>query len=132
MRRILLSCLAAAFIVGGASAAYAGPTSGTTTLEGVAVAGQPLTIDVTLRGVYPVVPYEFILTNQCWFSGRFAGHYDSLETWPLLGPWYDDNGGSRSTETINLNDIPSGAVCKVSITHSSSPVKGSTTSYAVS
>ena len=57
---------------------------------------------------------------------------DSTETYPLLGPWFDGGGGaSTSVETVSLNDVPSGAVCRVSISRTSSPVKGSTTSYLV-
>ncbi len=115
----------------GAGPASAGPASGDTDLLGAAVGGQEVDVGVTLRGVYPVVAYEFVLENRCWFKGRYSGHYDSAETYPLLGPWFDAGGASYSEETVNLNDVPSGSVCKVSILRGTSPVKGSTTSYSV-
>lgn len=115
----------------GALPAAAGPASGDTDLLGAAVGGQEVDVGVTLRGVYPVVAYEFVLENRCWFKGRYSGHYDSAETYPLLGPWFDSGGASYSEETVNLNDVPSGAVCKVSILRGTSPVKGSSTSYSV-
>lgn len=48
-----------------------------------------------------------------------------------LGPWYAAGSGATSTETINLNDIPAGSVCKVSIARGTSAVKGSSTAYSV-
>lgn len=126
---------AAAVVLGtglvGAGPAVAGPASGDTDLLGPAVGGQEVVVGVTLRGVYPVVAYEFVLENRCWFKGRYSGHYDSAETYPLLGPWFDAGGGAYSEESVNLNDVPSGAVCKVSILRGTSPVKGSSTSYSV-
>ncbi len=49
----------------------------------------------------------------------------------LLGPWFDAGGAAYSEETVNLADVPGGAVCRVGITRGSSPVKGSTTAYLV-
>ena len=86
----------------------------------------------TIGGVYPVVGYDFALLNQCWFDGRYSGKYDSSETYPLLGPWFDAGGGQAySDEVVNLNSVPSGAVCKVSIVRGGPTVKGTTTSYDV-
>jgi hypothetical protein len=67
-----------------------------------------LAVQVTLYGVYPIVPYDFSLENRCWFGGRFAGPADSSETYPLLGPWYAAGSGATSSETVNLNDVPAG------------------------
>ena len=83
-------------------------------------------------GVYPVVAYDFLLENRCWFKNKATGSYDSAETYPLLGPWFAAAGGGvYSQETVNLNDVPPGSVCKVSITRGSTPVKGSSTTYSV-
>lgn len=135
MRRFRLATglLAAAAVVAAPSgAAYAGPpVTGTTTVIGVALGGQPLDVQVTLRGVYPIVPYDFSLENRCWFSGRYAGPASSRETYQLLGPWYADGSASTSTQTVDLTVVPSGSACVVRIIRGTSPVKGSDTAYAV-
>ncbi len=129
---LLAATAAAALVAGPAGAAYAAPPlTGKTVVVGTPTAGVPLTVQVTLYGVYPVVPYDFSLENRCWFGGRFAGPADSFESYPLRGPWYAAGSGATSTETVNLNDVPVGSVCKVSISRSTSPVKGSTTAYSV-
>ncbi|WP_392542393.1 hypothetical protein [Oryzobacter telluris] len=131
MRKVMVVLGAAAALVVGAVPAAAGPASGSTTLQGTAVGGQEVDVSVVIKGVYPVVAYEFILENRCWFKGKYSGPVDSVETYPLLGPWFDAAGGSQSVETVSLNDVPSGAACRVSVTRGSSPVKGTTTSYKV-
>ena len=133
MRRLMVMMGgAAAALVVGVVPATAGPTSGSTVLRGPAIGGGEVVVRATIGGVYPVVSYDFALLNQCWFKGRFSGHYDSSETYPLLGPWFDAGGGAAySEETVNLNSVPSGAVCKVSITRGGPTVKGTTTSYVV-
>jgi len=119
-------------LVATAGTAQAGTASGTTTLVGAAVSGQPLTVTVSLKGVYPVVPYDFLLENRCWFGGRYAGPVSSTETYPLLGPWFAGGSGSAtSSQVVDLTPVPAGAVCKVAITRASTPVKGSTTPYSV-
>ncbi|HET6968513.1 MAG TPA: hypothetical protein VFI44_09560 [Ornithinibacter sp.] len=73
-----------------------------------------------------------VAENRWWLSGRYAGPHDCAQTYPLLGPWFAaPGGGSSSQESVNLDDVPSGAACKVSISRGSSPVKGSSTAYAV-
>lgn len=131
MRRLIVGSGAAVALLLGALPASAGPAQGSTELLGPATGGEEVVVGVTLSGVYPIVAYEFVLENRCWFKGRYSGHFDSSETYPLLGPWFDAGGASYSEETVNLNSVPSGAVCKVSILRGTSPVKGSSTSYAV-
>jgi len=122
----------AALVAGTGGTAFAAPpVTGKTQVLGTATAGMPVQVQVTLYGVYPIVPYDFSLENRCWFGGRFAGAADSYESYPLLGPWYAAGSGATSTETVNLNDIPAGSVCKVSIARGTSPVKGSSTAYSV-
>ncbi len=136
MRRFLYAGAAlltvAALVAGPGGTAYAAPpVNGTTVVTGTPTAGVPLAVQVTLYGVYPIVPYDFSLENRCWFGGRFAGPADSSETYPLLGPWYAAGSGATSSETVNLNDVPAGSVCKASISRGTSPVKGSITAYSV-
>jgi hypothetical protein len=123
---------AAASLPAVAAPASAGPMTGSTELLSSADAGSPLEVGVTLSGVYPVVAYDFVLENRCWFGGRYAGKVDSVQSYPLLGPWYSDGGGgSYSQETVDLAAVPQGAACKVAILRGSSPVKGSSSSYDV-
>jgi hypothetical protein len=133
-RRTVLAGIGLALLAAGTTlpTAEAGQVSGTTTLDGTAIAGQPLTVRVTLSGAYPVVAYDYALVNRCWFGGRYAGPGDSSETYPLLGPWFLGPGGSASsTQVVDLTPVPAGSVCKVSVTRGGVTVKGSTTSYAV-
>ena len=114
------------------SVVSAAPASGTTTLLEVAHENQPVDVRASIVTEAPVVPYEYSLLNQCWFSGRFAGHFDSYERFDLIGPWFAGPGGAaETTVTINLQPIPADAVCKVSIVKNNTTVKGSTTSYTV-
>jgi len=132
MRRWMVACGAAAALVVGAAPASAGQVSGSTTLMGAPVGGGEVVARVSLKGAYPVVAYDYLLENRCWFGGRFAGPYDSTETYPLLGPWFAGPAGSSySDETVNLNDVPTGSVCRLSVSRGSTPIKGTTTSYAV-
>ena len=132
MRTLMVGCGAAAALLLAAVPAAAGQVSGGTQLSGAA-AGSDVVVRVTLKGVYPVVAYDFSLENRCWFKGKFTGPYDSAETYPLLGPWFAaPGGGSYSDETVDLGPVPTGSVCRVSISRGSTPVKGSSTSYTVS
>lgn len=109
MRRFLYAgaalLTAAALVAGPGGTAYAAPpVNGTTVVTGTPTAGVPLAVQVTLYGVYPIVPYDFSLENRCWFGGRFAGPADSSETYPLLGPWYAADrprAARRSTSTTS-------------------------------
>ena len=132
MRQLMVVCGAAAALIMGAVPAAAGQVSGSTDVLGPASGGSEVTVVVTLKGVYPVVAYDFLLENRCWFENKATGSYDSAETYPLLGPWFAAAGGGvYSQEIVNLNDVPPGSVCKVSITRGSTPVKGSATTYSV-
>jgi hypothetical protein len=84
-----------------------------------------------VSGATPIAPYEFSIENKCWFSGRFNGHFDSFERFDLAGPWFEVAGVATTTVQVNLNDVPAGSVCRVSIVRGSTAVKGSTSSYGV-
>lgn len=132
MRILMAACGAAAALLVAAVPASAGQVSGSTELQGPAVGGSEVVARVTLKGAYPVVAYDYLLENRCWFKGRFSGPYDSAETYPLLGPWFAGPGGSSySDETVNLNDVPAGAACRLSVSRGPTPIKGTSLSYAV-
>ena len=136
MRKVLVSGCAAALgvsMVLGAVPAAAGPTSGSTDiLTDPVVGGSEITVRATIGDAYPVVAYDYALLNRCWFDGSYSGHYDSSETYPLLGPWYDaGDGDAYSDEVVNLDSVPHRSVCRVSIVRGGPTVKGTTTSYDV-
>lgn len=103
-----------------------------TTVVGPAVAGSQADVTASITSATPIAPYEFSLENRCWFSGRFNGHFDSYERFDIAGPWFDVGGVPTVTVQVNLNDVPAGAACRVSIVRGNTVVKGSTSSYAVS
>jgi hypothetical protein len=114
------------------SAVSAAPASGTTSLLESAEPDQPVDVLTSIVSQAPIVPYEYSVLNQCWFSGRYAGHFDSYERFDLAGPWFEGPGGSaQMVVTVNLQPVPEGSVCKVSIVRNNTTVKGSTTAYTV-
>ncbi len=129
-----IAALAATLVLvfGLVAVASAAPANGTTALLGVAHEDQPVDVLVSIVSDAPIVPYEYSVLNQRWFSGRYAGHFDSYERFDLLGPWFAGSDGSaQTTVTINLQPVPADSVCKVSILRNNTTVKGSTTEYAV-
>src|SRR3954454_6668508 len=132
MKAITSLAAAVVLVLGLASPASAAPATGTTTLLGVAHPDQPVDVRVSILSDAPIVPYEYSLLNQCWFSGRPGGHFDSYERFDLLGPWFAGPGGAAEmTVGINLQPVPLGAACRVSIVRNNTTVKGSTTGYDV-
>ena len=121
------------------SVVAAGQASGTTTILGPsggpydfsAHANTPTDVDVSITGGAPIVPYEYSILNQCWFSAKISGPSDSYERFDLIGPWFDVGGTPHTTVTVNNNPVPANAACKVSIVHNNTVVKGSTTIYTV-
>jgi hypothetical protein len=133
MKLIVATTAALLLALSTVSVASAGPASGTTELVGgVAHANTPVNVLVSITSEAPVVPYEYAIVNECWFSGRAAGRADSYERFDLIGPFFDGPGDAvETTVTVNLNPVPSGAVCKVFIAKGNTAVKGSTTQYTV-
>ena len=116
MRRLTVVCGAAAALVLGAVPAAAGPVSGTTTLQGTATSGGEVVVGVTLKGVYPVVAYDYLLENQLLVQGEVHRAVRLGGDLPLLGPWFAAaGGGSYSEETVDLDVVPAGAVCRVTV-----------------
>jgi hypothetical protein len=111
-------------------ASASGVTSGSTTV-GTPVAGTEVDVIVSLTSTTPVVAYEYSIVNRCWFSGVYRGQSESYERFDIAGPWFESNGTATTTVAVNLNDVPAGSACKVSIIDGASPVKDSTTAYSV-
>ncbi len=128
----MLGTVAAAVLLWALAASPAGAAVRGTTAVGPAVAGAHADVTASITSGSPIAPYEYSIENRCWFSGRFNGHFDSYERFDIAGPWYDVGGVPTITVQVNLNDVPAGAACRVSIVRGNTVVKGSTSSYAVS
>lgn len=132
MRILAITVATIVLALSAISAVSAAPASGTTTLLGTPRENQPVDVLVSIVSDAPIVPYEYSVENLCWFSGRYAGHFDSYERFDLIGPWFEGSSGSaQTTVTINLQPVPADSVCKVSILRNNTTVKGSTTPYTV-
>lgn len=133
MRKVLAAGATAVIVVLGiAPSAEAAAVRGSTATIGSPTAGEELLVAATIDQPAPIAPYEYSLLNRCWFSGRTSGPGDSSERFDLAGPWFLVDGARQTTAEVNLNDVPAGAVCRVTIMKGTSAVKGSTTSYSVS
>jgi hypothetical protein len=96
------------------------------------MSNTPVDVLVSITSEGPVVPYQFAIVNECWLSGKPSGPADSYERFDLIGPFLDGPGAAvLTTVTVNLNPVPSGAICKVSIANGKTTVKGSTSQYTV-
>ena len=132
MRLIISTAAALLLALSAVSGVHAGPATGDTTLLDTPKANTPVDVLVSITSTAPVVAYEYSIVNQCWLSGRYAGHFDSYERFDLTGPFFAGAGGAaETTVTINLQPIPAGAVCKVFIVKGNTVLKGSTTEYTV-
>jgi len=140
MKLITITVFAALLALGSVATASAGPGSGLTTnlgpsggsYDGKAHATTLTDVDTAIDGGAPVVPYEYSVVNQCWFSGKTTSPADSYERFDLIGPWFVGSDGlPHATVTVNNNPVPAGAACKVFIVHTNTTVKGSTTGYTV-
>lgn len=132
MNRTRVVISAALMALATVATAYAGQATGYIQFQGTAQEDAPVDILVALNSEGPIVPYEYSVENRCWFSGRYAGHFDSYERFDLLGPWFEGaDGSAQTTVTINLQPVPAGAVCKVAALHNNTTVKGTTTEYSV-
>ncbi len=132
MRRTLAAVVMAATIVLlAAPPAEAAAVRGSTDVLGTPTGGEPLLVAATIDQPAPIAPYEYSLLNRCWFSGRVSGPGDSTERFDLAGPWFLVGGQRQTTAEVNLNDVPAGALCRVTIMKGTSAVKGSATTYSV-
>jgi hypothetical protein len=128
MSRLATLAAVALVALGAVSAAAAGQNSATTTLSTPSPAsGTTIYATFTVFGATPVVPYEYALENVCTMkTGNFRlGQHDDIVYWDSV------NGNPTVTMPIYLESVPSGATCRVSLTHNNTAVKGSTVQYTV-
>lgn len=141
MNRTIILGAAGVLAICLATVAFAGTATGTTEIlgptggpfDGLAHADTPTDVEVTITTGAPVVPYEYSLVNKCWFSGKTSGPSDSFERFDLAGPWFEPAPGDPPTMivSVNVQPVPEGSRCKVSIFKNNTAVKGSTTTYDV-
>ena len=122
-------------MVGTTATASAAPATGTTTLLGTPTSGTAVDVDVSVVTDIPVVPYEYAVQNECFFSGKTSGRPDSYQrddivnwSYPSPAPYGDV---PHAITTVYLNSVPAGSVCKVFLVKNNQVVKGSTTTYTV-
>jgi len=106
----------------------AGPISGDTELAGTPVTGTTLDVEVSIDSVYPVVPYEYAIQNECSLpnrGGRTIQH-DDIVYWTFV-----EDELPHTVMPVYLQSIPAGSKCKVFLMRNNTKVKGSVTSYTV-
>jgi hypothetical protein len=135
MKRLTIFVMVVLMVVGTAATASAGTATGITTLLGPAISGQSVDVDVSVVSATPVVPYEYAIQNECYFSGKLTGRPDSYQRDAIVNWAYSSpppNGDvPHAIMTVNLLTVPAGAKCKVFLVKNNTVVKGSTTSYTV-
>src|SRR2546423_14410586 len=135
MRLLTISAVLVLLVFGTTVTASAGTATGTTTLLGTPISGSSVDVDVSVVSSTPVVPYEYALQNECFFSGRLSGRSDSYQR-DAIGNWNYSapapNGDvPHATLTVNLLTVPAGSACKVVLGNDNQVVNASTTTYTV-
>lgn len=128
MKRLATLAAVALAALGAASGAGAAQNSGTTTLSTPSpTSGTTLDVTFTVSGGTPVVPYEYALDNVCTMkTGDFKlGQHDAIVYWDSV------NGVPTVTMPVYLESVPSGATCRIQLTHNNTVVKGTTVQYTV-
>src|SRR3954447_10520887 len=105
------------------SLASAATTTGTTTLLGTPTSGSSVSVDVSIVSTTPVVPYEYAIQNECFFSGRLSGNPDSYQRDDIVN--WDSSVGTvpHTIMPVYLKIVPTGSVCKVFLVKNNTVVK---------
>jgi len=109
--------------------------TGATTMLDLATSGSAAELDVSVVSSTPVVPHEYALQNECYFSGNVSGPPDSYQRDDIVNwiysapPPYGDV--PHALMTVDLYTVPAGATCRVFLVGDGSVVQGSTTTYRV-
>ena len=106
----------------------AGPIAGDTELVGAPVAGTTIQVEAFIDSVYPVVPFEYAIQNECQLPNKGARTIQRDD----IVYWTDVDGGlPHAIVPVYLQSIPEGSKCKVFLMRGNVQVKGSVTSYTV-
>ena len=135
MRRLTLLAVLVFMVFGSAATASAGTATGATDLLSDPISGSSVDVDVSVVSATPVVPYEYAIQNECYFSGRFSGRPDSYQRDDIVNWIYSSpppiGDVPHAIMTVNLLTVPAGSACKVFLVKNNTVVKGSTTKYVV-
>ena len=135
MKRLIIFSVLVFMVFGSAATASAGTATGTTTLLGAPISGFSVDVDVSVVSATPVVPYEYAIQNECFFSGKVSGPPDSYQRDDIVNWNYSSEPPYGSVPhaimTVNLLTVPAGSACKVFLVKNNTVVKGSTTKYKV-
>jgi hypothetical protein len=95
--------------------------------------GTTLSVQFTVFGGTPVVPYEYALQNVCITPAQKGGSFTIGQHDPIVY-WTDQDsqGNPRVTMPVYLESVPAGSSCRVSLVRNNTAVKGSTVAYTVS
>ena len=92
------------------------------------VAGTTLEVEAFIDSVYPVVPFEYAIQNECQLPNKGARTIQRDD----IVYWTDVDGGlPHAIMPVYLQSIPEGSKCKVFLMRGNVQVKGSVTSYTV-
>jgi hypothetical protein len=122
-------------VFGATVTVIASTATGATTMLDLATAGLPADVDVSVVSDTAVVPHEYALHNECYFSGKVSGPANWYQTDDIVNWIYSApppyRGVPHAIMTVYLNTVPAGATCKVFLVQGNRVVKGSTTEYKV-
>lgn len=135
MKLLTIFSILMLLVFGATVTVSAGTATGTTTLLGLAIYGSSVDVDVSVVSATPVVPYEYAIQNECYFSGKFTGRPDSYQRDDIVNWIYSSpppNGDvPHAIMTVNLLSVPAGSTCKLFLVKNNTVVKSSTTTYSV-
>ena len=131
MRSLTIIAMLALMVFAATVTASAGTAKGTTTLLGTATSGSSVDVDASVVSSAPVVPYDYAIQNECYFSGKTSGPPDSYQRDDIASWNYSDGNIPHAVMTMNLLTVPAGSACKVFLVNNNVVVKGSTTKYSV-
>jgi hypothetical protein len=135
VKLLAIFAVLAILVLGATVPASAGTANGTTTLLGPAISGSSVDVDVSVVSTTPVVPYEYAIQNECWFSSKTSGPPDSYQQDDIVNWIYSSpapyGNVPHAIMTVYLNTVPAGSTCKVFLVKGNTLVKGSMTKYPV-
>ncbi len=135
MKWLTIFAVLVLLVFGATVTVIASEATGATTLLDLATAGSSAELDISVVSNTPVAPHEFVLQNECYFSGKVSGQpdwrqRDDIVNWIYSAP-PPYGGVPHSILTLYLDAVPAGSTCKVFVTRGNTVVRGSTTTYGV-
>jgi hypothetical protein len=135
VKRLTIVAVLMALALGVTVTTIASTATGTTTFLDLAAAGSSAELDVSVVSSTLVVPHEYALQNECYYSGEVSGLPDSFQRDDIVNwtysapPPYGDV--PHAILTVDLTTVPAGSTCRVFLVKGNSVVQGSTTEYQV-